>query len=298
MNILVTGANGQLGMEIRKISRLSGDRYIFSDINIRPGLETLSLDITNPGAIDIICKSEKIDVIINCAAYTSVDKAESDIAMADMLNNKAVVYLAACAKKFDIFLIHISTDYIFSGENYKPYTESDMASPFGVYGVTKLAGEMAIADSGCRHIIFRTAWLYSEYGNNFVKTILRLISEKDTINVVSDQIGTPTNAADLAKVICGIISDRKMGNNGVYNYTDEGVASWYDFAVAVNEMSGGGCTVLPCLSCEYPVVAKRPHYSVLDKTLVKRTFGVDIPYWRDSLARCVAAILRRGEDEK
>lgn len=290
MNILVTGANGQLGMELRRASASSDDHYIFSDINALSDLETLSLDITVPGAVDIVCRSEKIDVIINCAAYTAVDKAESDIAMADLLNHQAVQYIAEAAKANNCFVFHISTDYVFSGENNRPYTEKDIADPIGVYGVTKLAGEKAIIDSGCRYIIFRTAWMYSQFGNNFVRTILRLTSEKESIKVVSDQIGTPTYAADIADVIHNLIEHRHFSHVGIYNYTDDGVASWYDFAVAINEMSGHVCKVLPCRTDEYPKVAERPHYSVLDKSLVKETFGIDIPYWRESLENCLKAL--------
>lgn len=290
MNILVTGANGQLGMELRRLSDSSDDHYIFSDISISPDCETLSLDITVPGAVDIICKSEKIDVIINCAAYTSVDKAENDILMADMLNHIAVKYIADAAKKNNCFLFHISTDYVFSGENFKPYKENDIAEPIGVYGITKLAGENSIVSSGCRYIIFRTAWMYSAYGHNFLKTILKLTSEKDSINVVSDQVGTPTYAADMALTIIGLIQRRCFSPVGIYHYSGEGVASWYDFAIAINEMAGHSCKIMPCKSDKFPSVAKRPHYSVLDKTLVKTVLGVEIPYWRSSLKDCLHVI--------
>lgn len=290
MNILVTGANGQLGMEFRKLSKNAGDRYIFSDVNMPPGLETLSLDVTDERAVELVCGSENIDIVINCAAYTSVDKAESDIAMADLINNRATGYLAEAMKKRGGLLLHISTDYVFSGESFKPYKETAQASPCGVYGVTKLAGERAIMVSGCRYMIFRTSWMYSVYGQNFVKKILKLISERRTVDVVFDQIGSPTNASDLAEVILRIIEGR-LFHEGLYHYANEGVASWYDLAVAVNEIAGGLCKINPCLSSEYNATAKRPHYSVLDKSLIKNTFGLTIPHWRESLEKCVKSIL-------
>lgn len=291
MNILITGANGQLGMEFRKLAKHREDRYIFSDINMAPGLETLSLDITNYRAVELVCESENIGTIINCAAYTAVDKAESDISMADLINNKAASYLADIMKKRDGLLIHFSTDYVFNGESFKPYKENEPASPCGVYGVTKLAGERAIIDSGCKYMIFRTSWLYSAYGHNFVKTILKRISKRETLDVVFDQIGSPTNAADLAEAVYSIIKENKF-KEGLYHYSNEGVASWYDLAVAINEITEGTCKINPCLSSEYKTAAKRPIYSVLDKSLIKSTFGLNIPHWRSSLEKCVKSILR------
>lgn len=276
-------------MEIRNFSGITGERYIFSDVNMVPGLETLSLDITDERAVSLVCESENIDIVINCASYTAVDKAESDIAMADLINNKAAGYLAGAMKKKGGLVLHISTDYIFSGDSFRPYKENDPASPCGVYGVTKLAGERAIINSGCRYMIFRTSWLYSVYGQNFVKKILKQISEKETFDVVFDQIGSPTNAADLAAAVSYIIKEKKF-KEGLYHYSNEGVASWYDLAVAINEIAGGSCTINPCLSSEYKTAAKRPNYSVLDKSLIKRTFDLKIPHWRASLERCIKAM--------
>lgn len=287
MNILVTGANGQLGTEIRNASAGSAHRFIFTDISQMPDVETVYLDITNIDAIRIICASEDIDVIVNCAAYTDVEKAESDISFADLLNHTAAANLAVVACERNAALIHISTDYVFDGEGNVPYRETDSPSPLGAYGITKFAGERSVMNSGCRYLIFRTAWLYSPYGKNFVKTIARLTATNDTVRVVFDQVGSPTCASGLAGLIVKIISDGMLDRTGVYHYTDEGVISWYDLAVAVNRLCGHTCRILPCHTGEYPSKARRPKYSVLDKTLVKNTFGITVPYWFDSLAECI-----------
>ena len=288
MNILVTGANGQLGTEIRNLSEGMGHRFIFSDVNAVPGRETVYLDITNLEAIRIVCASEAVDVIVNCAAYTDVAKAEDDIGFADLLNHVAPGNLAAVARERGATLIHISTDYVFHGDASVPYREDDEPHPLGVYGSTKLQGEDAVRSSGCKYLIFRTAWLYSPYGKNFVKTMRRLTEEKPLVKCVFDQVGTPTYAADLAAVILKVIADGALDRTGIYHYTDEGVISWYDFAQAIARLSGHtACDIRPCHSDEFPSKAARPHYSVLDKTRVKETFGVEIPYWLDSLKECI-----------
>ena len=297
MNRLVTGALGQLGSEIRRICSEDGaqsDHYIFSDVSSVPGKETLYLDITNLEAVRIVCRSERVDVIVNCAGYTDVEKAESDIAFADLLNGKAPANLAKVAAETGATLIHISTDYVFSGQGCRPYLETDESDPAGVYAVTKLEGEIAVQRSGCRSIIIRTAWMYSPYGRNFLKTMLSLTAERPFVNVVCDQVGTPTYAADLAETIVGIISSRRLDATGIYHYTDEGVASWYDFAKAINDFAGHRCDVRPCLSSEFPSKVRRPHYSVLDKSKIRSTFGLSIPHWTESLRRC----LERLDDEK
>lgn len=291
MNVLVTGANGQLGTEMRNAAAaagpLSGDRFVFTDVNNLVGVETIPLDITNIDALRIICESENIDVIVNCAAYTNVDKAEEDLAMAELLNSTAASNLALVAKERKATLIHISTDYVFKGNACIPYAEEVKPEPTGVYGATKYQGEKAIVKSGCHYIIIRTAWLYSPYGKNFVKTMQNLTASKDTISVVFDQIGTPTYAKDLASLIYGIIRDRKLDKTGVYHFSNEGAISWYDFAKAICRLSGNTCDIKPCHSSEFPSKVKRPSFSVLDKTKVKKTFGIEIPYWLDSLEDCI-----------
>ena len=294
MNILVTGANGQLGTEIRNASAGSGHRFIFTDISQVPGVETVYLDITNIDAVRIICASEDIDVMVNCAAYTEVEKAESDISFADLLNHTAAANLAAVACERKATLIHVSTDYVVDGEGNVPYRETDPPSPLGAYGITKFAGERSIMNSGCSYLIFRTAWLYSPYGKNFVKTMARLTATNDTVRVVFDQVGSPTYAAGLAGLIVKVIADGMLDRTGIYHYTDEGVISWYDLAVAVNRLCGHSCRVLPCHTGEYPAKARRPKYSVLDKTLVKDTFGITVPYWFDSLAECIGRMEKEG----
>ncbi len=291
INILVTGGNGQLGHCLRDASAGSRNRYIFSDINEVPGLETLSLDVTCPGAVDIVAGSEDVDVIINCAGYTNVDRAESETVFADSLNRAAAENLAATAKRRGALLIHISTDYIFGGDARSPIPENATPAPLGVYGATKLAGEKAILDSGCRHIILRTAWLYSKYGGNFLKTILRLAGERSSIKVVCDQTGSPTWGADLAAFIVGVIDNGKTGAEGIYNFSGEGSTTWYGFASMICELAGLPCKVVPCTTEEYPTAARRPRYSLLDKTLIKNTFGVQIPLWTDSLKACMNEML-------
>ena len=283
--ILVTGAAGQLGSEMRNLAPATSDRYIFSDVAVIPGVETVRLDITDVEAVRLVCDSEKVDVIVNCAAYTNVDKAESDAAMADLLNNKAAGNLAKVAAERGALLVHVSTDYVFGGDACSPYVEDSPTSPLGVYGATKLLGEEAVKASGCKYLIFRTAWLYSPYGKNFVKTIKQLSAERDSLKVVADQVGTPTYAADLAAVIVKAISDGKK--RGIYHFTDEGVCSWYDFACAIRDLAGNKCDIAPCRSEDYPSKAARPHYSVLDKTKVRNDFSLNIPHWYDSLKKCM-----------
>lgn len=290
MNILVTGANGQLGTELRNVTAGSRNNYIFSDVTSLPGVETLNLDITNIDAVRIVCDSEKVDVIVNCAAYTNVDKAEDELSMAMLLNCTAAGNLAKVAAERDAALIHISTDYIFHGDIPMPCKEDWPTDPLGVYGSTKLAGEKEIERSGCRSVILRTAWLYSPYCKNFVKTMLRLTEERDSLNVVFDQIGTPTYAYDLASLITRIIEDGQLDKTGIYHFSNEGAVSWYDFAKAISEIGGTTCDIRPCHTEEYPSKAQRPRFSVLDKTKVKETFKVTIPYWRDSLADCIKRI--------
>jgi len=278
MNILVTGANGQLGNELRIVSRGSADHYIFTDVD--------ELDITDLEAVRRMVSEQKVNVIINCAAYTNVDKAEDEPNQAELLNAKAVENLAVAINEANGLLVHISTDYVFGGERYdSPIKEDQKPSPTGVYGLTKWHGEQAIERVGCQSIIIRTAWLYSEFGKNFVRTMLQLTAERPQLKVVNDQIGTPTNALDLAKVIVGILESRQFeGNTGVYNYTNEGRCSWFDFAKRIAELAGHTeCDIQPCSSSEFPSKVKRPAYSVLDKTKIKRVFGVEIKGWEESL---------------
>lgn len=293
MNILVTGANGQLGTELRNITAGSRNRYIFSDVISLPGVETVNLDITNIEAIRIICESERIDVIVNCAAYTNVDKAEDDTQMAMLINSTAAGNLARVAEERGATLIHISTDYVFNGRTAIPYKEDHPTAPLGVYGSTKLAGEKEIEKSGCRWIILRTAWLYSPYGRNFVKTMRQLTAERDSLKVVFDQVGTPTYARDLASLIATIIDRGMLDRTGIYHFSNEGAISWYDFAKAICELCGNTCDIKPCHTGEYPTKAVRPHFSVFDKTKVKETFGIAIPYWKDSLKDCIDRLQQR-----
>lgn len=281
MNILVTGAGGQLGNKMRELGSGSQlNRYVFTDV--------AELDITDPEAVNRMMDTQRIGLVVNCAAYTAVERAEDDPHTADLLNRQAVANLAAACRRTDAVLIHISTDYVFQGEGNLPCTEEQPADPLGVYGRTKLAGEQEIARSGCRALIFRTAWLYSEYGNNFVKTMLRLTAEKEEVRVVFDQVGTPTYAGDLAAAIYHIIeSGGYVGNEGIYHFSDEGVCSWYDLAHETARLAGTPGRVLPCHSDEFPSKVKRPVFSVLDKSKFKSAFRQEIPYWRDSLARCI-----------
>lgn len=283
MNILVTGANGQLGNEMRIVSSESTNNYIFTDV--------AELDITNAESVRNMVRDNDVKVIINCAAYTNVDKAEEDVDMAELLNAKAVSILASAAKEVDALLVHVSTDYVFGGtQNNIPCTEEQLANPTGVYGVTKLHGEEAIMDSHCKYMIIRTAWLYSEFGHNFVKTMLNLTATKPALKVVFDQVGTPTYAYDLAKVIYQIVeSGSYEGNDGIYHFSDEGVCSWFDFTKMIAEYAGNNaCDIQPCHSNEFPSKVIRPSYSVLDKSKIKSTFNVCIPYWTDSLKKCIS----------
>lgn len=290
MNVLVTGSNGNLGCELRRLAADSTDRFVFTDIGEMPGAETIHLDITNEEALEIIVKGEKIDVIVNCAAYTNVDKAEDDVEFAAAINRDAPESMARIAKAVGATLIHISTDYVFSGEGNTPIKETVSPAPRSVYGSTKLAGEKAIQKSGCKYIILRTAWLYSPYGKNFVGTMRSIMSSREEVRVVCDQAGSPTSAADLAGLIMHIISTRQLGKTGLYHFSGEGAVSWFDFAMAIKELCGYTCRVIPCLTSDYRTKARRPQYSVLDKSLVKKTFGVEIPYWRDSLEQCLKRI--------
>lgn len=284
MNILVTGADGQLGRMLAKASSMSADEYIYTDV--RPDAERgiLGLDITDSAAVESFLSAGNIDVIVNCASYTAVDKAEEDAEKADLINNMAVASLAECARRHDAVLIHISSDYVFDGKASVPYTEESPLSPLSVYGKTKADSEKAVIGSGCRHIIFRTSWLYCLEGKNFVKRILEKSAESPQLKVIFDQVGTPTYAPDLAGMIFHIIENRMLDKTGLYNYSNEGVCSWYDFAHEICLQSGHLCDVLPCHTDDYPRVAARPHYSVLDKTKVKSMFGIEIPHWKDSLA--------------
>ena len=282
--ILVTGANGQLGSEMRRLGEISPNEYIFTDV--------AELDITDKDAVIAFTQQNNINVIVNSAAYTNVDKAEDDEATAELINATAVRNLAEAAKSVDATLFHVSTDYVFGSEGNTPRTEDMPLNPLGAYGRTKLHGEQAIAEVGAKAIIIRTAWLYSEYGNNFLKTMLRLTKEKETLNVVFDQVGTPTYAGDLAMTIFSIIEgDYYNGNEGVYHFSNEGVCSWYDFAQEISTAMGHKCQISPCHSNEFPSKVTRPPYSVLDKTKIKRTFGVDIPHWRESMIYCLKRLV-------
>ena len=288
MNILVTGALGQLGRELMLVSKGSQDCWFFTDVVEQEGVKVL--DITDEGAVRSMVKALGADVIVNCAAYTNVDKAESDSEACELLNGKAPEYLAKAMKEVGGLLVHISTDYVFGQEPYNtPCTEDRTGTPTGIYGLTKLHGEQKILASGVDYLIIRTGWLYSPYGKNFVKTVMNLAAEKPQIKVVFDQVGTPTYARDLAKAIFDILENRKFSSNlGIYNYSNEGVCSWYDLAKAVAGFAGlTGCDVKPCHSEDFPSPVKRPAYSVLDKTKIKNTFGVRVPYWTDSLRNCI-----------
>lgn len=287
MNILVTGANGQLGNEMQRVAKTSFNHYIFTDV--------AQLDITDREAVLRAVKDNSIQVIVNCAAYTNVDKAEDDRETADLINNKAVENLAIAARENDATLIHISTDYVFKGDRCTPCREDWETDPLGVYGITKLAGEKSIERTGCRHIIIRTAWLYSPFGKNFVKTMQKLTAEKDSLKVVFDQVGTPTYAGDLADAIARIIETGQLGKQGIYHFSNEGVCSWYDFAREICELSSNTCNIQPCHSDEFPSKVKRPHFSVLDKTKIKDTFGIEVPYWKDSLKKCIRELKTENE---
>lgn len=280
--ILITGANGQLGNALRL--ELAGDPNIdavYTDVE--------DLDITNAEAVENFLRDNAIEMMVNCAAYTAVDRAESDELRAAAINTEAVGIIGQAAGRLGIRVIHISTDYVFSGESYRPYEEKDEPFPQSIYGRTKLEGE-GLLTSFCKDaVIIRTAWLYSEFGNNFVKTMLRLAGEKEELGVVSDQIGTPTYAGDLAAAIHAVIRSEEW-KPGIYHFTDEGVASWYDFAKSIFEIAGKDIRVKPLLTSEYPTAARRPIYSVLSKNKIKRTYNIEIPYWRESLEKCIGRL--------
>lgn len=296
LNILVTGANGQLGNEMRIISKNTDYNFVFTDVTTVEGVETTILDITDIEAVRSIVKEKGIDCIINCAAYTNVDKAESDVDFCRILNAVAPKNLATVMKEVNGLLVHVSTDYVFGGDPYNvPCKEDQKGTPTGVYGQTKLEGEQNIIATGCKHLIIRTAWLYSEFGKNFVKTMLNLTSTKPELKVVFDQAGTPTYAYDLAVAIKTMvddyakeISEENYSKTGIYHFSNEGVCSWFDFTKVIAEMAGNtGCDIQPCHSNEFPSPVKRPAYSVLDKTKIKETFGLRIPYWTESLKTCI-----------
>jgi dTDP-4-dehydrorhamnose reductase len=285
-NILVTGANGQLGSEIQELSNNFEANYFFTDRN--------SLDITDQNALINYIQTNNIDTIINCAAYTAVDKAESDIENTNKVNHLSVKYLAEIAKEKNIKFVHVSTDYVFDGKNYKPYTEDDTVSPNGIYGKTKLDGEKALQEINPKNsIIIRTSWVYSSYGANFVKTMLRLGKEKEQLGVIFDQVGSPTYAKDLAYTILEILPKIDNVNVEIYNYSNEGVLSWYDFAKEIMRMAKLKCKVNPIETKEYPTPATRPHYSLLNKAKIKKTFNITIPYWKDSLDECLKKLGER-----
>ena len=297
MNILVTGANGQLGNEMRIVTKGSKDNYIFTDVVEVDGQKTTILDITDLEAIRKIVRENDVNVIVNCAAWTNVDGAEAPgkYDTVELLNAKAPENLAIAMKEVNGLLVHISTDYVFGGDPYNtPCKEDQKGTPTGVYGLTKLHGEQNIQNTGVNYLIFRTAWLYSEFGKNFVKTMLNLTATKPQLKVVFDQVGTPTYAYDLAAAIFDIIENRKYeGNTGIYHYSNEGVCSWYDFAKMIAEYAGQtACDIQPCHSDEFPSPVKRPAFSVLDKTKVKETFGVTVPYWTDSLKKCMTNLMK------
>ncbi len=329
MNILITGANGQLGNEMRILaSRQDGNRFLFTDVNdaseesvamLRKlagegvDISTRKLDITDPEAIRAVVREERIDAIVNCAAYTNVDAAEDNDELAELLNAKAPENLALAMKETGGLLVHISTDYVFGGDPYNtPCREDQTGTPTGVYGLTKLHGEQAIQASGCQYVILRTAWLYSEFGKNFVRTMLRLTAEKPSLKVVFDQVGTPTYAGDLAEAIGVILEDyecytggtcqadgachserseESYPRTGIYHYSNEGVCSWYDFTKAIAALAGhDACDIQPCHSDKFPSKVKRPAYSVLDKTKIKENFGVRVPYWLESLDKSMQCL--------
>ena len=279
MNILVTGANGQLGNEMQVLARENLQHtYFFTDVQ--------ELDICDEQAVYAYVSEHKIDIIVNCAAYTAVDKAEDNVELCDKLNNIAPGYLARAAQANGAAMIQVSTDYVFDGTAHIPYTEEEPTCPASVYGSTKLAGEQNVMDHCEKAMVIRTAWLYSIYGNNFVKTIIRLGQERDSLGVIFDQIGTPTYANDLAQAIFAAINKGVV--RGIYHFSDEGVCSWYDFTIAIHRLAGiASCKVKPLHTADYPAKAPRPHYSVLDKTKIKDTFGIEIPHWEESLKRCI-----------
>ena len=294
MNILVTGANGQLGNEMRILAKESHDKYIFTDVNQVEGVETTFLDITDIEAIRQIVKEQEVKAIVNCAAWTNVDGAEDPekYEIVEKLNATAPENLARAMKEVDGLIVHISTDYVFGAEPYNtPCKEDQTGTPTGVYGLTKLHGEQKIIATGCNHVIIRTAWLYSEFGKNFCKTMMNLTATKPQLKVVFDQCGTPTYALDLAKAIQAILEKPVQGT---YHFSNEGVCSWYDFTQMIARIAGHkDCDIQPCYSSEYPSPVTRPSYSVLDKRSIRETFGIEIPYWVDSLEMCIANIKKQ-----
>ena len=287
MNILVTGSNGQLGSEIKDLAaNYKNFNFFFSDFS--------ALDICNSNQLDVFFAENKIHTVINCAAYTAVDKAEQDAEIAEKVNSEGVLNLVNAIEKVQGKLIHISTDYVFDGNSFLPYQESDEVNPIGVYGNTKRRGELAVINSAIDGVVIRTSWLYSAYGNNFLKTMLRLGNQRDELGVIFDQVGTPTNASDLAKTCLDILSSKKQSKinskGQLYHFSNEGVASWYDFAISIMELSGANCKVKPIQTKDYPTLAKRPQYSVLNKSKIKTDFKIEIPYWRDSLKDCIEKI--------
>jgi len=285
MNILVTGSKGQLGSEIQELASEYAYNFFFTDRN--------NLDITDVNAIKTFAEKNAINAIVNCGAYTAVDKAETDEVNANAVNHLAVSNLAQIAKEKNIILIHVSTDYVFDGKNFKPYTEDDTTNPNGVYGKTKLDGENALKEINPPNaVIIRTSWVYSSYGANFVKTMLRLGKEKESLGVIYDQVGTPTYARDLAKAILDILPNIKNEKVEIYNYSNEGVLSWYDFAKEIMRMAKLNCHINPIETKEYPTPAQRPHYSLLNKSKIKKEFSLNIPYWKDSLDEC---LIKLGE---
>ncbi|MDD4781698.1 MAG: dTDP-4-dehydrorhamnose reductase [Tissierellia bacterium] len=284
-NILVTGSNGQLGNELRLVveKKDNVNNYFFTDVE--------ELDITNKNDVSQFLHANNIDIVVNCAAYTNVDKAEDEKEIADLINHIGVKNLAESCKDRNGLLIHISTDYVFDGTKNTPYKETDETKPLGIYGKTKLRGENAIINSGCDYVIIRTSWLYSSYGKNFLKTMQKLTAEKESIKVVFDQVGTPTNAHDLAEVIYLIIQkNEKDIKNQIYFFSNEGVCSWFDFAVAINEAFGHSCKVQPCHSEEFPSKVTRPSFSVLDKKKIKEILEIEIPHWRVSMSKCIKTL--------
>ena len=287
MRVLITGSNGQLGSEIRELAA----NYSKLDLVFRNSHE---LDICSFEVLQDFIIDHKINVVINCAAYTAVDKAEEDAEIAEKVNSKGVLNLVNALNRVNGKLIQISTDYVFDGDHFSPYKESDPVSPIGVYGKTKRAGELAVINSAIDSIVIRTSWLYSSFGSNFVKTMLRLGSEKENLGVIFDQVGTPTYARDLAntclKILCENTSENISKNGNLYHYSNEGVTSWYDFAISIMELGGMYCKVKPIQTKDYPTLAKRPHYSVLNKSKIKIDFKIEISYWRDSLKDCIEKI--------
>lgn len=297
MKVLVTGANGQLGNEMRILARQSRDSYVFTDVSQVEGFQTEYLDITDLQAVRAAVAEHGVQAIVNCAAYTNVDAAENNYELAEKLNAEAPENLAVAMKEVGGLLVHVSTDYVFGAEPYNtPCKEEQTGTPTGVYGLTKLHGEQKIMATGCNYVIIRTAWLYSEFGKNFCKTMMNLTTTKPKLNVVFDQVGTPTYALDLARAIEIVLADFASHqedrcvypNTGIYHYSNEGVCSWFDFTKMIAEYNGSTqCNIQPCHSDEFPSPVKRPSYSVLDKTKIKTVFGVEVPYWTDSLKKCI-----------